>query len=357
MTTTTLERITSVPITYEFDATALTEKVSGYTALKINGIEDADGYKAVRNARLDLKRIRTSIEARRKELKQDALEYGRKVDEAAKALTGLVEPTERQLESEEKRIDAEKERIKREAEEAKKREFDRRVGLIVATGFCPMSPSAFHPDKMLIEEFDAILADATEKKREADEEAARQKALKERAEAEERAKREAEERRLAEERARIAKEREELEARRREQEAERLRIEAERVRLEAEERQREEAAAEELRTREATVPVADQVVSGPATMEPEGEIVDAEYAFEPSRADVVHSGPRIIIPPKPWRSTVFLQSDALAAAERALETIEDYKPEFRRSFVLAVIEELRVRADELKENEGGADSA
>lgn len=49
-----------------------------------------------------LKTIRTSIEKKRKELKDNSLQEGRAIDEVAKFLTGLVEPIEKNLESKEK---------------------------------------------------------------------------------------------------------------------------------------------------------------------------------------------------------------------------------------------------------------
>lgn len=95
---------------------ALAEKSAG---LKIEGIEDRAGYAAVHAARMEFKGLRVKVEKRRKELKADALEWGRRVDTEAARLTGLMEPHENRLLAEEKRIDDEKARIAA-AEEARK---------------------------------------------------------------------------------------------------------------------------------------------------------------------------------------------------------------------------------------------
>jgi chemotaxis protein histidine kinase CheA len=68
--------------------------------------------------------MRGKIEARRKELKADSLEYGRRVDAVAKDLTALVESLEEPLQLQKDAVDAEKERIKREAAEAKQRAIE-----------------------------------------------------------------------------------------------------------------------------------------------------------------------------------------------------------------------------------------
>jgi len=86
-----------------------------YMPLTIAGLDDAAGYRRVHAARMIVKDRRIQIEKKRKELKADALEYGRKVDGEAKRLTALLEPIETHLLQEEKAIDDEKERIRNEA--------------------------------------------------------------------------------------------------------------------------------------------------------------------------------------------------------------------------------------------------
>ena len=54
--------------------TAIAELRDRYMALKINGIEDREGFKAVHEARMVVKTKRVDVEKKRKELKADAME-------------------------------------------------------------------------------------------------------------------------------------------------------------------------------------------------------------------------------------------------------------------------------------------
>lgn len=105
---------------------AIAELAKAYLPLTISGVDDAAGYEAVHQARMDVKGKRVEIEKTRKELKADAIAFGRKVDDAAKRLTTLLRPIESHLLQEEKAIDDEKDRIKNaarlKAEEAAKAE-------------------------------------------------------------------------------------------------------------------------------------------------------------------------------------------------------------------------------------------
>ena len=79
---------------------------------------DKKGYLALTQAIAEVRTARTDVEKRRKELKQDALEYGRLVDSTAKQITERLEAIEGPLKANKEQIDAENERIKREKEEA-----------------------------------------------------------------------------------------------------------------------------------------------------------------------------------------------------------------------------------------------
>ena len=91
---------------------ALREKYSGAQF----DLTTTAGDKAARAARLDLKTLRTSLEAKRKELKAPAVEFGRKIDDEAKRITSeivaLEDPIDAQIKADEKRRDDE--RIERE---------------------------------------------------------------------------------------------------------------------------------------------------------------------------------------------------------------------------------------------------
>lgn len=195
--------------------------------LSISGVEDKKGLAMVHSARMEIKKLRVAVEKRRKELKADALEYGRRVDAKAKKFMDKLLPIEARLKGEEDRISAEKERIKREAEEARKRVVQGRVNKLQKLG------ADIEVDLISDcseEEFADILATAEtefEERKAREEEEARQRA--EQAERE-RQEREAEQKRLAAERA-------ELERMRAKQEAE------EKARREAEEKRMAEAHA------------------------------------------------------------------------------------------------------------------
>lgn len=95
---------------------AIAELSEEYMPLVINGIDDKSGQKAVKEARLIIKRYRIDIDKRRKELNSDALEFQRRINGEAKRITALLEPIETHLAAEEKKVDDEWERIKREKE-------------------------------------------------------------------------------------------------------------------------------------------------------------------------------------------------------------------------------------------------
>ena len=140
------------------------------------------GYEQVRKAIAYCRTTRVEIEARRKKLKASSLEFGRRVDKAAKDLVGLIEPIEGDLQAKKDAVDAEKDRLKREAAEAERRALEEKIRL----------------------------------EREAEE--ARITAEREAREAAARVEREAEEKRLAEERARLEAQAAELAEQNRQQE-------------------------------------------------------------------------------------------------------------------------------------------
>lgn len=87
-----------------------------YAGLTIADLNDKDGYKAVREAIADVRSTRVNVEKSRKELKADALAWGKKVDTEAKRVTAMLMEIEEPLKIEKAKVDDEKARIK--AEEA-----------------------------------------------------------------------------------------------------------------------------------------------------------------------------------------------------------------------------------------------
>ncbi len=121
----------------EFNLTdvAIFELVQEYMPLKINGLDDKEGAKAVSAARKIVKGYRVDVDKRRKKLNADALEWQRKINSEAKRITAMLEPIESHLESEEKRINEEVERIKREKEEAEQQRNNLRVSKLLSIRF------------------------------------------------------------------------------------------------------------------------------------------------------------------------------------------------------------------------------
>lgn len=98
-----------------------------YGALKA---DTPEGYDQVSRALREVVSTRTQIEARRKQLKEDSLTWGRQVDSAAKKLQALVAEVETPLRAEKDRVDVEKEAKARaivEAEKARVAKLERQV--------------------------------------------------------------------------------------------------------------------------------------------------------------------------------------------------------------------------------------
>lgn len=205
--------IIATPINYPTTLAEIEAKREQYAAITCDTPAE---YETCRLAIADCRTTRVAIEERRKELKADSLEYGRRVDSMAKELTALVESLEEPLKAKKLVVDTERDRVKREAEEAEVRAIEEKV-----------------------------------------------RADREAEEARLRAEREAEEARLAVERERLAEEQRKLDAERATveaaQKAEREAIAAERAKLEADQRAADAAAQHERDALEAQRREADRV--------------------------------------------------------------------------------------------------
>lgn len=118
-------------VTREF----LTQKSNDYKGLVIAGPEDKTGYESVKKAVADLRTTRTSIEAKRKEIKDIALKFGKAIDQEAKELTAIIETTETDLKKKIDFIDNEKQRLKEESERKALELFNSRVNELFSIGF------------------------------------------------------------------------------------------------------------------------------------------------------------------------------------------------------------------------------
>jgi len=137
---------------------------TNYLPLKINGLSDKEGYQKVFDALQIMKKHRLLIESTRKELKQDALEYGRSIDSKAKEIRALVDPIENHLLGERKAIDDEVEQIKF------KKEYD---SLVI---------SVWDEAQEANEQFNDLLAETAQLEKQMAEQAAKEAELKEREE-------------------------------------------------------------------------------------------------------------------------------------------------------------------------------
>lgn len=98
-----------------------------YLGLTIQGPDDKAGFKRVYEARQVVKKARTSVDKKRKELTEDARKFTTRVNEEAKRITALLLPIETHLESQEVAYERERERIRMEKELAQQRLVETRV--------------------------------------------------------------------------------------------------------------------------------------------------------------------------------------------------------------------------------------
>jgi hypothetical protein len=108
---------------------------SEYMSLTINGIEDKAGLKKVYEARQVVKKTRTGLVKFAEGLKEDALEFQRKVNKEQKRVVSELEAIEAHLQAEEDKIDTEKEAIRLKAEQAESARVQARIDALAAYGF------------------------------------------------------------------------------------------------------------------------------------------------------------------------------------------------------------------------------
>lgn len=127
-------RIASEVAKFSFRDAKIQELKEQYGALAIKGVEDKEGYEAVRVALGIVKGARTGFENKRKDLKADYLKIGAAIDAEAKRLTLLIKPLEDKLQSEKDRIDEEKERAKKQKELEEQQKLNTRINELIASG-------------------------------------------------------------------------------------------------------------------------------------------------------------------------------------------------------------------------------
>ena len=109
------------------------ELIARASMVKVSWIEDTDAMGQAREIRLKLKKIRTSVEARRKDLKANVLREGKAIDGMANVLKYLIVPHEKELKEKE-------ETAKRHLEEQQSKLLAQRSEELRAVG---CNPSGF----------------------------------------------------------------------------------------------------------------------------------------------------------------------------------------------------------------------
>ncbi len=146
----------------EYDVTdkAIGALSAEYMPLVINDLSDKKQLEAVHEARLDVKKVRVAVENKRKELKSEALAWGKKVDGEANRIKGLLEPIESHLQAEENKVAEEEARIKAVEDAKFKATIDDRIAKLQAVNH----PSISFQEAAGLEEcdFDDKLFHATE---------------------------------------------------------------------------------------------------------------------------------------------------------------------------------------------------
>jgi len=114
--------MTEQVVNYNVTDAAINEMNKNYMALTITDLADKTQLDSVHEARMIVKGKRIDVEKKRKDLKADAIKWGKTVDGEAKRIFKLLEPIETHLSEEENKVINEKKRIKEE-EERKEREI------------------------------------------------------------------------------------------------------------------------------------------------------------------------------------------------------------------------------------------
>lgn len=133
-------------INFDITENKIAELKAEYTALTINGIDDKDGYEQVDTARKVMKKYRNQVDARRKELTEDALKHQRMINAEAKRVTDKLTEIENYLISEQKKIDDALAAIKREEQRKLDEKRQHRIDCLVGIGFKYNGQIFTHPN-------------------------------------------------------------------------------------------------------------------------------------------------------------------------------------------------------------------
>lgn len=140
----------------EKDLIALATK---YKDLRITGVSDKDGRKAVYEARQVLKKKRVEITTKGKVIRASATAFQKAVIAREDQLVDIILPVEKILSSEEQRVDAEEEKLKKEEEEKESKRINSMIQRLSAVNYAV----DFNQLKNLNDEsFEELLKEATD---------------------------------------------------------------------------------------------------------------------------------------------------------------------------------------------------
>lgn len=119
---------------FDYSKVYFTKMKKKYGSLEIKGVEDTPGYEAVRLALQVTRSTKSTIEKKRKEIKENSLKFGRAVDQEAARLVGLLLPLHGELQAKKDTIDLEKQKIKNRKKEEKENKIAVRAQSLMAMG-------------------------------------------------------------------------------------------------------------------------------------------------------------------------------------------------------------------------------
>jgi len=319
-------------VNYNVEEAAIAKMENDYMALTVKGLDDEEGFKAVHKARMVVKGIRIDVEKRRKALKADALEWGKKVDSEAKRIFNRIEPIETHLTKQEEVITKEQERIRAEKERKLQEAAQARCDTMARIG---VALSYAQSLTMTEDDFAPILADALARYDAEQALIAEEKRLEQERIETERKSREAEAAKLAEERAEIEKLRAEQDRIQKEEEAklraEREKIEAERRAVENARHEQEHKAAVEAAKKEAAekaIREAKEQAEREAREKAEAERLAKEEAarqeaLRPDKEKIIAYASKILTVPLPDVSTQAAK-EFMKEIKKRVSTLEHY---------------------------------
>lgn len=115
--------------------TGLRQLASDFKGLKVNGVNDREGFTKLSKARITLKNERISIEKDGKALREGALKFQKSVIARENELIEIIRPVEMELKVEEQRIEYEKEAIRIEQERKEKQRVQDRINALDKFGY------------------------------------------------------------------------------------------------------------------------------------------------------------------------------------------------------------------------------